>query len=115
MRRVPKPAPGTFTVQLQALFFQLQFPHAEGVPVARLNLEGARSRTLFSSIGGHSAWSTIAGIDTKNTCVTQLLGLLQFDTTPRYPQKGQGTKYVILLLSVNLTLFLQVRNVWRRG
>lgn len=87
MRRVSKPAPGTFTLQLLAFFFQMQFPHAEGVPVARVNLKDGKCKTLWSAV--NKGWSSITGINTKHTCVTQLLGLLQFDSIPRYPMKGQ--------------------------
>ncbi len=73
------PGPGTFTVQFQALLFQLQYPHANGVPVVTLNLENEQSETLFSYTPESTAWPHVNGIDTKTTCVLQLIGLMQFE------------------------------------
>jgi hypothetical protein len=95
MSRVDLPGPGTVTVQFQALLFQLQYPHADGVPVVTMNLANEESQTLWSyTPGEYTKWPHIFGIDLKPACVLQLTGLLQFECVPRHPQKGQRVKWI---------------------
>ena len=93
MRRVAHAVPGTMTIQLQAFFFQVQFQHAEGVPVVTVNLPDGHTSTLFSFCR-NQGWPELRFPEKKKEiCVLQLAGLLQFKIVPRHPIIGQDRKF----------------------
>ncbi len=93
--RVPKAGKNTFTLQIQALEFQLQFPNLTGVPViARNDDDAGRATPLFSyNDAQYIAWPQTDYLDAMATCMAQMVGLLQFGVGPRHPQKLGGIKW----------------------
>jgi hypothetical protein len=98
LRVIDHARPGSFTIQLQALLFQLQYPNAVGVPVLRYNTAPGQAQSLLSFVpADYHAWPQVMlpGTGKKPTpvCVAQLVGLLQFGVIPRHPQIGQSKKW----------------------
>ena len=97
LRVIDNARPGSFTIQLQALLFQLQYPNAVGVPVVCYNVAPGEAKPLLSFIpADYHAWPQVmlpGQKPVKPICVAQLVGLLQFGVIPRHPQIGQLKKW----------------------
>jgi hypothetical protein len=97
LRRLARRPTGVpyYVLHLDALLLQCQYLHARGVPVLDyVDLTGARTRTHCSYTSApYNAWPYVE-VEGDSCCVLQLLGLTQFEITPRNPQIGQATKDV---------------------
>ncbi len=103
MRRIPKAEPGCFIVDLKMLILSLEFPELDGLPVLqevlRIDVVSdiiTSSFLLTTGNGKYSYWPVIPNVPsfkrhmrvTKDLCVGQLIGLLQFKIIHRHPIKG---------------------------
>ncbi len=104
MRRISKPEPGCYIVDLTMLILSLEFPELDGLPVLQeVERVDVVSDIITSSCllttggtGKYSYWSVIPNVPsfkkhmrvTKDLCVGQLIGLLQFRIIRRHPIKG---------------------------
>jgi len=103
MRRISKAEPGCFIVDLKMLILSLEFPELDGLPV----LQEVLSVDVVSDIINSSCllttgnqkynyWPVVPNVPsfknhmrvTKELCVGQLIGLLQFKIIHRHPVKG---------------------------
>jgi hypothetical protein len=103
MRRISNAEPGCFIVDLKMLILSLEFPELDGLPVLQEVLSVdvvsdliTSSCLLTTGNGKYSYWPVIPNVPsfknhmrvTKELCVGQLIGLLQFRITHRHPIKG---------------------------
>ena len=103
MRRISKAEPGCCIVDLTMLILSLEFPELDGLPVLqeveRVDVVSdiiSSSCLLTTGNGKYTYWSVIPNVPsfknhmrvTKDLCVGQLIGLLQFKIIHRHPVKG---------------------------
>ena len=103
MRRISKAEPGCFIVDLTMLILSLEFPELDGLPVLQevkrvdvVNDIITTSCLLTTGPNNYSYWPVISNVPsfdshmlvTKDLCVGQLIGLLQFRIIHRHPVKG---------------------------
>ena len=89
----PEPGSAFYTLHLDLWAFNMQLPHARGIPVLEWN-NGNRAKTFATYSCPYHPWPEVR-IGEKGCCVAQLLGRTQFAVIPRHPQHLQShTKWI---------------------
>ncbi len=111
MRRISKAEPGCYIVDLKMLLLSLEFPELDGVPVLQevekvdvANDSISSSCLMTTAKAQYTYWPVIPNVQsfdkhtpvTKDLCVGQLIGLLQFQIIPRHPVKGVASGHKAL-------------------
>ena len=87
-----------YTLHLNLLLLQLQFPNLRGLPLLDITtIVADRSKSDAQLTYNKSGWSSwpFVKVEGKSCCVLQLVGLVQFKVIKRHPnEKGKKTKYI---------------------
>jgi hypothetical protein len=88
--------PRFYTLHLNLLLLQLQFPNLHGLPLLDITTVGADGREssaqrAYKKSGGNN-WPHVK-VEGKSCCALQLMGLVQFKVIKRHPQE-KGKKYI---------------------